>query len=221
MRSDLIGRLVRSALLRLLAAALGASILIGLQMPASAEPSQNAPHKLRCGEERWPVKTLSDRRARLVDFTPKHSSVEALRRKSRPAIGTDTPRLPGPERTTYRVHARLIAFATEEDRDVHLVIAQPHHRSATMIVEFPDVRCNGARHSIKKRALRRARHSLVAACGEPSSDFRSLHGRATVTGVGFFDLLHGQNGVAPNGIELHPILRFKAARCVGPGGTAR
>jgi hypothetical protein len=28
----------------------------------------------------------------------------------------------------------------------------------------------------------------------------------TVTGVGFFDRIHGQTGVAPNGIELHPVL---------------
>jgi len=27
-----------------------------------------------------------------------------------------------------------------------------------------------------------------------------------MTGVGFFDFVHGQTGVAPNGIELHPIL---------------
>ena len=27
----------------------------------------------------------------------------------------------------------------------------------------------------------------------------------TVMGVGFFDFLHGQDGVAPNGIELHPV----------------
>jgi hypothetical protein len=27
-------------------------------------------------------------------------------------------------------------------------------------------------------------------------------------GVAFFDFLHGQTGVAPNGIELHPILGF-------------
>jgi len=26
--------------------------------------------------------------------------------------------------------------------------------------------------------------------------------------VGFFGFLHGQTGVAPNGIELHPILGF-------------
>jgi hypothetical protein len=32
--------------------------------------------------------------------------------------------------------------------------------------------------------------------------------RARVTGVAFFDFDHGQTGVAPNAIELHPMLRF-------------
>ena len=30
-----------------------------------------------------------------------------------------------------------------------------------------------------------------------------------MTGVAFFDFLHGQTGVAPNGIELHPVLAFR------------
>ncbi len=38
-------------------------------------------------------------------------------------------------------------------------------------------------------------------------------GRATVTGVGFFDIPHGQTGVAPNAIELHPVLKFLASSC--------
>jgi hypothetical protein len=33
---------------------------------------------------------------------------------------------------------------------------------------------------------------------------------ATVTGVGFFDKVHGQTGVSQsNGIELHPILKIE------------
>jgi len=27
-----------------------------------------------------------------------------------------------------------------------------------------------------------------------------------INGCGFFDFLHGQTGVAPNGIEIHPVL---------------
>ena len=33
-----------------------------------------------------------------------------------------------------------------------------------------------------------------------------FNGRATLGGVGFFDRPHGQTGVAPNGIELRPVL---------------
>lgn len=32
--------------------------------------------------------------------------------------------------------------------------------------------------------------------------------KARVVGVAFFDYLHGQKGVARNGIELHPVLGF-------------
>ena len=34
----------------------------------------------------------------------------------------------------------------------------------------------------------------------------------TVTGIAFFDPLHGQEGVAPNGIELHPVLMIDFQR---------
>ena len=37
-----------------------------------------------------------------------------------------------------------------------------------------------------------------------------------ITGVGMFDFLHGQTGVAPNGIEVHPILDI----VFNPGTTA-
>jgi hypothetical protein len=35
-----------------------------------------------------------------------------------------------------------------------------------------------------------------------------LSTQARVVGVAFFDFKHGQTGVAPNAIELHPILDF-------------
>jgi hypothetical protein len=35
---------------------------------------------------------------------------------------------------------------------------------------------------------------------------KNLGERVRVTGIGFFDFIHGQAGVAPNGIELHPVL---------------
>ena len=39
-----------------------------------------------------------------------------------------------------------------------------------------------------------------------------LCSKAVVTGVAFFDFQHRQTGVAPNGIELHPVLGFRCLR---------
>jgi hypothetical protein len=62
--------------------------------------------------------------------------------------------------------------------------------------------------------MKNARNAFGAACGVPGvSSFTKLKGRATIRGIGFFDFLHGQTGVAPNGIELHPVLRFMDASC--------
>jgi hypothetical protein len=127
-----------------------------------------------------------------------------------------TPRIDGVETTTYRVRARLIEFKFEDDRDIHLVVGVPSAPKKTMIVEFPDPTCPGAKDSPKKARMASARSALIASCGKPpsaSSSFRDLKGTATVTGVGFFDIIHGQTGVAPNGIELHPVLNLTNADC--------
>jgi hypothetical protein len=42
----------------------------------------------------------------------------------------------------------------------------------------------------------------------PGPTLTHISGSARITGVGFFDRIHGQAGVAPNGIELHPALGF-------------
>jgi hypothetical protein len=172
------------------------------------------PRGLRCGKERWSVKTLSDSRAKLVDFDPKDTTVNQLGSKPSPGIGRSDPRIKGVETTTYRVEAQLIEAKREEDRDIHLVIASPDNPRATMIVEFPDVRCQGTKQSKKRNAIHRARAAFEGACGTPSSSsFRKLNGTATITGVGFFDVKHGQRGIAPNGIELHPVLRYRSGGC--------
>jgi hypothetical protein len=165
---------------------------------------------LKCGVWRWPVKTLSDQAASQVDYSPRTSSVRRLRTLDPPSsLSTDTPRIEPVEFTTYRVRAKLVGAVIEDDRDVHLVIRSPASRRKTMIVEFPYVRCNGARDSKKRAAMKRARAAFTNACGSIGTSFVDLKGRVRVTGVGFWDEIHGQTGVAPNGIELHPVLRFR------------
>ncbi|HEU5315851.1 MAG TPA: hypothetical protein VFX49_07040 [Chloroflexota bacterium] len=185
------------------------------RFPWEAQPPPPPPTGVACGVERWAVKTLSDPAAAGVDPNPTPVSVAALRAlPAPPGLGGGTPRLPGVETTAYRLTASLLRFKLEDDRDIHLVVADPTDESLTMITEFPDVACGGAIASARGAEMAAARAALTAACGSPSSNsFRSLRGTATLTGVGFFDVLHGQNGVAPNGIELHPVLQVEDITC--------
>jgi hypothetical protein len=164
-----------------------------------------------CGVERWPVKTLADPDAPHVHLTPKPTTIARLRRLT-VIIGIEGTRGLGTERTTFRVHALLLEFKFEVDDDIHLVIADPH-TGGTMIAELPDPICtHGALRGTRTR-MQKARVALVTSCGfPPNGSYRAIHGTATIDGVGFFDRIHGQAGVAPNGIELHPVLRF-SGRC--------
>jgi hypothetical protein len=65
-----------------------------------------------------------------------------------------------------------------------------------MITEAPSPSCDRQATAVRRRQMRVARNHV------------RLCARARVTGVAFFDFDHGQTGVAPNAIELHPILRF-------------
>jgi hypothetical protein len=166
-----------------------------------------------CGVERWSVKTLQDPAGKALNLSViKKTTVSALRGKT-VQRGPGGSRGSGVESTFYEVKARLVSAKLEEDDDIHLVI-KGATTAGTMIVEFPTVACSSnAKPGVKTR-MKNARNAFVAACGMPgSSSFTQLTGKATIRGIGFFDFLHGQTGVAPNGIELHPVLRFMDATC--------
>jgi hypothetical protein len=184
-----------------------------------AECAAAPPPGAACGVERWPVKTMSDRDASLVNLQPQTSTVSVLRALPKPASLPDDRRLSPTETTTFTIHARTTVFKLEEDRDIHLVIASPSNPAETMIVEFPDVACAGASASAVRDRMASARAALTAVCGQPTGSFRTCNFEVDVTGVGFFDFLHGQTGVAPNGIELHPVLAISFASAAGPPPT--
>ena len=154
------------------------------------------------------MKTLSDSDAGQVGLTPTPSTIGALRSVDRPARVVTDARNGQVERSVFRVEAILVEVKREDDRDYHLVIADPDTLN-TMIVELVDVTCPGAADSEQWQLMQSARDAFDVACGRPTTSFRKLSGSAVITGVGFFDFLHGQRGVAPNGIELHPVIRFE------------
>jgi hypothetical protein len=176
-------------------------VAITLQMVSAPPASATS-----CGVWRWPVKTLSDRARTKVDFTPKSVRIDRLRNLNAPSsLSTSTRRIKGVEFKTYRLKVRVREAKIEDDSDIHLVIASRTARRHTMIVEFPHPSC--VDKPFKRRAMRRARSSMLNNCGSLStSSFTKLKGKVTIVGVGFWDEIHGQTGVAPNGIELHPVL---------------
>jgi hypothetical protein len=181
--------------------------------PAKARAPESK--QIGCGIERWSVKTLADPAGRKLGLVPKATTIRALRRKSAPAY-LSLRRIRGAEGTTFRVRAKLVEMKLEDDSDIHLVIADPKRTGATMIAEFPAASCSLGATPKARAKMRRARSALIGACGSPSGSFRRLGGTATISGVGFFDQIHGQTGVAPNGIELHPVVDFSGATCHGP-----
>ena len=85
-----------------------------------------------------------------------------------------------------------------------------------MIAEFPKGGCIPESNSAKAAKMDKARAAFVKACGAaPLGHFKTLHGTATITGVGFFDKRHPtpQRGRAPHDREIHPVLSFSAASC--------
>jgi hypothetical protein len=160
-----------------------------------------------CGVERHEVKDLLDG---FVPGTAQDSSVAQLRALPVPP-DAEAGRTP-PERVVYRIRALAVADKIEADSDIHLAIADPADPGATMIAELPAASCLA--ESSEAPELESARADLVAALGAPptGSSYHDLSPRrcVTLTGVAFFDRIHGQRGVAPNGIELHPLLAFEA-----------
>jgi hypothetical protein len=160
-----------------------------------------------CGVERHQVKDLLDG---FVPHQPQDASITTLRALPVPA-GAAAGRTQA-EKTTYRVEADATAYKIEADSDVHLAIADPADPSATMIAEFPAASCLA--QSSQAPQMEAARADMINALGDPptGSSYTDLNPPpcVTLTGIAFYDRIHGQRGVAPNGIELHPVLAFQA-----------
>ena len=168
-----------------------------------------------CGTERWAVKTLTDDGVGDINHTPESASVTELGQKDPPSqesLHQDGDSRFGPvETTTYRVKALLLGYRSEDDEDFHLVLADPDHADNTMIAEIPASNCVDDEAFGEK--LQSMRDALVSRFGKPGAHTKRLPHPMPITlrGIGFFDITHStaQDGVAPNGIELHPVIGLR------------
>ncbi len=160
-----------------------------------------------CGVERWSIKTGTDPDARLVDpRTVVPTNIIYLRALPAPAQPPLTHRVRPVETTVWGLDATLVRYKQEDDSDYHLVLSDAGGR--TMIAEIPAPACVGASSPFLP-VIRAVRAAFTAAFHPTTASFQGVAVKVHVTGVGFFDVKHGQSGVAPNAIELHPILSIQ------------
>lgn len=163
----------------------------------------NAAVAAACGVERWSVKTATDNDADLVDassFVP--TTIPTMTSWTKPASLPGNNRILPYEATVYQLNVTLDAYVLEADSDIHLVLDD--NLGSTMIAEIPNPACVGSTSPFYD-AIISARQQFLARY-TPTTNFKVANVPVLISGIGFFDFLHSQTGVAPNGIELHTVL---------------
>jgi hypothetical protein len=158
-----------------------------------------------CGVERWYVKVGMDSGARLVNTKAVvQTTIFHLRSLTPPSVLPSRSRVRPVETTVFSVSAKLLRVKIEADSDYHLVLSDTGGR--TMIAEIPSPNCIGSSPFLP--SIRYVRSKFTAAY-HPTDFWKRPNVAVQVTGVGFFDVIHGQSGAAPNGIELHSVLAIR------------
>ena len=165
--------------------------------------TEQEPLNGQCGLERWSVKTGTDADASLINLqSTTQTTIASLTLLPAPSSLPANNRIQPTETTVFQLNATLTEYKLEADSDYHLILDDGSGN--TMIAEIPDPTCVGASSPLLPD-IQKAR-SEFDAMYTPTSSFQAANVPVTITGVGFFDFLHGQTGVAPNGIELHAVL---------------
>jgi hypothetical protein len=157
-----------------------------------------------CGVERWSVKTGTDPDASQVDLSnPVPVTISQMRSWPAPSpTPPDNARVAPYEKTAWVINATMTLYKKETDVDYHVVVQD--RSGNTIVTEIPCPCCVGQTSPFLS-FVTNARQKFDARLSATTS-FQPATIPVRLKGVGFFDFLHGQTGVAPNGIELHPIL---------------
>ena len=161
-----------------------------------------------CGTERWDIKTGTDPYTGSVSLVPKPNTIATL--AALPAAGGGTQRESPTEVTLWQ----LTDVTLTELQDGVRQRLPPRHRRRLRdhdrTIPYPS--CAAASPWIcfitRARSEIDSKYTVGTSPQNPAATI-------TVRGVGFFDYKHGQTGVAPNAIELHPVLQI----CFGKGCT--
>lgn len=207
-------------------------LLVALSTPALF--GQTPTCGMKCGQERWAIKTLTDSDAETVgNAAPLNTTVTALIGQTAPSKLTDT-RAPL-EMQRFHLTALIIgwkieaatsaenfgkkasASASVPDHDFHVVIADPNNTANQMIMEVPDPQCEAVCSSKFLPQISQVRQEVSSRLGTPTDTVQPLAKPwlVEITGPAFFDFPHGQDGLAKNCIEIHPVMEISFVKQQG------
>jgi len=157
---------------------------------------------------RWGVRTGSDPDAHLIKDSPVHTTIEALASKPRPKgmetgteIGDDR-RSSEVERTIYELEAMIISYKVQMSGSYTFILQGETGQTIIANCVDPQFVPPGSRWA---KEIAATRNEVVAKL-TPGPNYTHVNHRVRVTGIGFFNQIHGQTGAARNSLELTPVL---------------
>jgi hypothetical protein len=175
-----------------------------------------------CGTERWNIKVAQDQHVKYFfqrnDISTgklqpvQKTTIEDLHNEPYPFAS-----LRGfPPKWSYDLRAgqaefriwQITAFLTkkknEDDEDYHLVIKDGDRY---LVAEIPSETCVENTIEPLKSMILKARSDFDEWFAGQTR--RTFNQKVRLTGLGFFDRVHGAEGASPNGIELHPVIKIE------------
>src|SRR5579872_314746 len=208
------------------ASMIASAAMLALLTPVHAQRAGSEVQEFLKTRDRWAIKTGADTGAKYIrtdvlqptkvkKMIPIDRPAE-LPLKSPGSKATQITRLSDAESKVFVIDADILRYRIDpEDRDISLVIRDHDDTTAedaaadsgerrTMIAKIPDPALVSTASPWRAAIARVRREFLTAYRPGAAAIDRVVH--VKITGIGYFDYMHGQDGFAVNGIELHPVL---------------
>jgi hypothetical protein len=160
-----------------------------------------------CSKSRADVKQLKDAAAQNIPTAVASTRMSDLMAVPRPSAaelkGAEHQRLASEQRLVV-VEAKVVKSNFEPDGDIKLHLADPADASKMMLVEVPEPKCMSPQYRTLVAQVRADLKRLVQQTGD-------AHPVLKFTGVPFWGFVR-EKETAPNGIQLHPILKVEASQ---------
>lgn len=157
-------------------------------------------------DNRLAVKTLTDKEATNINWTPKETTIPAISKFVQPFPGRDKKFDKNIrfwyEFNVYEIKCRIREFRKDDQGDYHLVLMDINDSTSTIVGQILNPESPALVGSQYMGSFTNTREEFELFMLPRN---KVMEGVYTITGVCFFDQ-HHEVGSAPNLVEIHPIM---------------